>query len=96
MTKKQNLPLHPTHQAQVKKLNRVIGQLEGIKRMIEERRYCTDIITQTRAASSALKNIELSILETHLGHCVSEAFNSKNQAKSQIKINELIEVMKRF
>ncbi len=87
---------HPSHLAHINRMNRVIGQLQGIKRMIEERRYCPDILTQTRAASAALRGIEIAILETHLGHCVKDAFESKSLSESSKKITELVEVMKRF
>lgn len=88
--------LHPSHVAHLNRMNRVIGQLQGIKRMIEERRYCPDILTQTRAASAALRGIEIAILETHLGHCVKDAFESKSLNESSKKISELVELMKRL
>lgn len=87
---------HPSHLAHLNRMNRVIGQLQGIKRMIEERRYCPDILTQTRAATAALRGIEIAILETHLGHCVKDAFDSKSLNESSKKITELVELMKRF
>ena len=87
---------HPDHAEHLKKLNRVIGQLEGIKRMIEGRRYCPDILTQTRAAMAAIKSVELSIFEKHLGHCVSDAMNSEDPANASSKISELVNLVKRF
>ncbi len=93
---KKDTSKHPDHTGHVKKLNRVIGQIEGVKRMIEDRRYCPDILTQTRAAASALKSIELSILESHLGHCVADAFSSNNLSKANAKIDELVSIVKRF
>lgn len=88
--------MHPDHSIHVKRLNRMIGQLEGVKRMIEERRYCPDILTQTRAAASALKAIELAILETHLRHCVAEAMLSTNVREATSKVEELVKVVGRF
>ena len=93
---KKSVSTHPDHSVHVKKLNRVIGQLEGVKRMIEARRYCPDILTQTRAASSALKAVELAILEGHLSHCVTDALSSNNVTKSASKIEELLSIVKRF
>lgn len=93
---KPNPDHNPNHQETLKKLNRVIGQLEGIKRMILERRYCPDILTQTRAATAALRNVEVQILEKHLGHCVSQAMNSKSPTQASEKISEVIDIMKRF
>ncbi|TVQ76776.1 MAG: transcriptional regulator [Bradymonadales bacterium] len=70
---------HPKHEREFHRLNRVIGQLGGVRRMIEEQRYCPDILTQMQAIQSALKALELSILERHLQHCVSAAgVRSKN------------------
>lgn len=87
---------HPDHSAQLARLNRVIGQIEGIKRMIESRRYCPEILVQTRAVSSALKSIELGILGKHIRHCVSEALVTKNIKQSEAKIEELVSVLNRF
>ena len=87
---------HPCHKAELGKLNRVAGQIEGIKRMIEEGRYCTEIIAQMRAARAAIKSLEANILETHLGHCVSDALEAGNRKEAQEKINELKDLFKRF
>ena len=97
MTKKVATPKesHPSHCANIKTLNRVIGQLEGVRRMIEERRYCPDILIQTRAARAALKKTELAILRSHMNHCVAEAFREKNGDKSQEKIDEIITILER-
>jgi DNA-binding FrmR family transcriptional regulator len=82
---------NPDHTDDVKRINRMIGQLEGIKKMIDEQRYCHDILTQTKAVGAALKSLETSILSRHMGHCVASAFESKNKADSQKKIDELME-----
>ncbi len=87
---------HPDHSIQLKKLNRVLGQIEGIKRMVQNRRYCPDILLQTRAAASALKSIEMAILETHLRHCVSEALTSRDIHQATTKMEEIMKVMSRF
>jgi len=87
---------HPDHSKQNGNLNRAIGQLEAVKRMIEERKYCPDILTQIRAARSALKSVEASILEAHLGACVEDAFTSANAKNQKKKISELKEIFKRF
>lgn len=95
MTKK-SVQSHPCHLQHVKKLNRVIGQLEGVKRMIEDGRYCADILTQTRAASSALKSVEIAVLAAHLNHCVSDAVFSNSHSKATAKIEELVDLVRRF
>lgn len=85
--------LHPDHGAESAKLNRVIGQVEGVKKMIAERRYCPDILTQLRAARSALKTVEANILETHLKGCVAQAIR---EGYADDKIAEIKELFKRF
>lgn len=87
---------YPDHGKEISRLNRIIGQLEGVKKMIEEQRYCPDILTQLRAASSATKSLEASILEAHLGSCVAEAFESGNIGDQQKKVGELIALFKRY
>ena len=81
----------PDHSADEKRLNRIIGQLEGIKKMISDKRYCYDILVQTKAVTSAIKSLEASILERHMSHCVTAAFDSKNEKESQKKMEELLE-----
>lgn len=93
---KANLVEHPDHSPHIKKLNRIIGQLQGVQRMIAARRYCPDILIQTRAACSAIKVIELSILQTHLQHCVTEATSSSDSSESEKKIDELLDIVSRF
>lgn len=87
---------HPCHKAEIKKLNRVSGQVEGIKKMIDDGRYCPEIITQLRAARSALKSIEANILEEHLQSCVSDAMVSGDKKQTAKKIEELITLFKRY
>jgi DNA-binding FrmR family transcriptional regulator len=91
-----NKAQHPSHQEQVPNLNRVSGQIEGVKKMIEERRYCPDILTQLRAIRSAVKSIELRIINTHLSACVTEAFLSQDHKEQSKKIDEIKELLKKF
>jgi len=90
------LTKHPCHTSEVKKLNRVTGQVEGIKRMIEDGRYCPDILTQLRAVRAAIKSIELNILENHMQSCVTDAMKSGNEETANEKIAELKDIIKRF
>jgi len=85
---------NPDHSSQINRIRRMIGQLEGVQRMIEERRYCPDILTQTRAVSSAVHALEASILETHLRSCVTEALIANKEEKEK-KLSELLEIFKR-
>ncbi len=75
----------PAHTENLPRLNRISGQIEGIKKMIEEGRYCTDIIIQIRAARSALKAIEANILHKHLQHCVALSFQSESDRNKTIE-----------
>ena len=87
---------HPDHAKQTANLNRAVGQIEGVKRMIDERRYCPEILTQLCAARSAIKSVEANILEAHLGGCVDVAFKSKDETLQNKQIQELKEIFKRF
>lgn len=88
--------INPDHSKALKRINRVIGQLQGIQRMITDRRYCPEILTQTRAAGSALESLELQILRTHLTHCVTDAIKARDSKESAKKIDEIIKLFERF
>ncbi|SHG40091.1 DNA-binding transcriptional regulator, FrmR family [Geodermatophilus nigrescens] len=57
----------------LKRLRRIEGQVRGLQRMVEDEKYCIDILTQVSAVTSALQSVALGLLEEHLGHCVAEA-----------------------
>ena len=82
----------PDHTPQIKRINRMIGQLGGIKNMIEEEVYCPEILIQTKAVSSALRSLETSLLEGHLSGCVSDSFEVGEG--SDRKIEELLQIFK--
>ncbi len=84
---------HPDHSRHLTRLNRAKGQIEGIERMIVNRRYCPDIIAQLKAASSALKAIEAEIFKSHLRGCVKEAFSADDLFKSEEKIQEIVKLV---
>lgn len=86
---------HPDHSYILARLNKVQGQLGGIERMVQEKRYCVDILVQFRAAMAALRNIEVDVFKTHLQHCVTQAMNTKDPAEAQKKIDELTELLVR-
>lgn len=79
----------------LKNLNRVEGQVRGVAKMIEDERYCIDIVTQIEAARAALARIESDLLRQHLGHCVQRAMTSKNVAEQERVIEELVGVFRR-
>ena len=86
---------HPSHDSQVNRLRKIEGQVRGLQKMIEERRYCMDIVSQLRAVQGALKKVELGILETHLQHCVQDALNSRNSEDAEAKIQEIIQLLQK-
>jgi len=84
----------PNHSKETSNLNRAIGQLEGIKKMIGDNRYCIDILTQCKAVKSAIKSIERNILERHLSSCVVKAF--EDDKDKEIKIKEILDLIKKI
>lgn len=82
------------HSAELKRLNRIKGQVEGVERMINERRYCPEIVQQIKAARAALKGLEATIIESHMRHCVKEAIASRDAYVVQEKIEEVILLLK--
>ena len=79
----------------LRRLNRIEGQVRGLTRMLEEERYCIDIITQISAVRAALRRAEEEILRDHVGHCLEEAIVTGNRAEQRRKIAELMEVVGR-
>ncbi|MFL5204396.1 MAG: metal-sensitive transcriptional regulator [Microvirga sp.] len=79
-----------------KRLARVEGQVRGIARMVEEDRYCIDILTQLGAVSTALEAVALKVLEEHVQHCVAGALASGDEAAATEKSRELLEAVQRF
>ena len=79
----------------LKRLGRLEGQVRGIARMVEEDRYCIDIVTQIAAARAALRKVEEEILREHVAHCVEHAIASGNKADQRRKVAELMDVMGR-
>ncbi|WP_020179927.1 metal-sensitive transcriptional regulator [Methylopila sp. M107] len=78
-----------------KRLNRIEGQVRGIARMLEEDRYCIDVVTQISAVRAALKRVEEEILKDHVGHCVENAIQSGNKDEQRQKVAELVDVLGR-
>ncbi len=85
-----------THKETLNRLSRIAGQVQGVKRMVEEEKYCIDIVTQIQAARSALRSVEMKILEKHMHHCVHDAFASGSQKNADEKMEELLCVMKKY
>ncbi len=78
-----------------KRLSRIEGQVRGLARMVEEDRYCIDIVTQISAVRAALARVEEEILRDHVAHCVEGAIASGNAAEQRKKVAELMDVLAR-
>jgi DNA-binding FrmR family transcriptional regulator len=85
--------MHPPHHDQLPGLNRIEGQIRGIKKMIENQRYCVDILTQLKAVKAALHKVEQQVLKTHMQHCLMHAVTSEDQKEIQEKIDELMKLL---
>jgi CsoR family transcriptional regulator, copper-sensing transcriptional repressor len=86
----------PHKEQLLKRLARVEGQVRGISRMVEDDRYCIDILTQLGAVSTALEAVALKVLEEHVQHCVAGALASGDPAAAEEKSRELLEAVQRF
>lgn len=83
------------HHDELARLRRIEGQVRGLQRMIEEDRYCIDILTQIRSVTRALYKVSDSVLERHLHHCVAGALKSGDAAEKEQKLQEVITVLER-
>ena len=87
---------HATHQDTIPRLKRIEGQVRGIIRMVEEERYCMDILVQLQAIKAALGKVEAEMLKQHAAHCVEDAFRSGDAAEQRQKFTELVDLMGKF
>jgi CsoR family transcriptional regulator, copper-sensing transcriptional repressor len=85
----------PDRSSRLKRLSRIEGQVRGLARMVEDDRYCIDIITQISAVRAALRRVEEDILRDHIAHCVEHAIVSGNADEQREKIAELMDVLGR-
>ena len=77
----------------LKRLNRVEGQVRGLCRMVEDERYCIDVVTQVSAVRAALKRVEEEVLKDHVAHCVERAISAGDRDEQRKKITELMRVL---
>jgi CsoR family transcriptional regulator, copper-sensing transcriptional repressor len=82
--------------ALTKRLHRIEGQVRGIERMVEDDRYCIDILTQIGAVRTALEQVGAKVLDDHVTHCVAGAISSGDQDAAAEKTKELLEAVQRF
>ncbi len=83
-------------EALVRRLHRIEGQVRGIERMVDDDRYCIDILTQISAVTTALESVAFRILDDHVNHCVAGALASGDAAEAGAKSKELLEAVHRF
>ncbi len=100
----EEVPMTPDTQARgysatkdqlMKRLARVEGQVRGVAKMVDEDRYCIDVVTQLRAARAALARVENEMLKEHLGHCVEAAITGGDPEEQRRKMAELIQLLER-
>jgi CsoR family transcriptional regulator, copper-sensing transcriptional repressor len=83
-------------EALIKRLHRIEGQVRGIERMVEDDRYCIDVITQIAAVNTALESVAFKILDEHVNHCVAGALAAGDEEAAEVKSRELLEAVHRF
>jgi CsoR family transcriptional regulator, copper-sensing transcriptional repressor len=79
----------------LKRLARIEGQLRGVGRMVEDDRYCVDVLMQTAAVRSALRAVERLVIEDHANHCMEEAILSGNPDEQRTKFRELVALLEK-
>lgn len=79
----------------INRLSRIEGQVRGIARMVEDDRYCIDVLTQLQAARAALSRVETEMLKDHLGHCIEAAITGGDVTEQRAKAGELIQLLER-
>jgi CsoR family transcriptional regulator, copper-sensing transcriptional repressor len=82
--------------ALLKRLRRIEGQVRGLQRMIEEDRYCIDVLTQVSAVTTALDSVAFLVLEEHVEHCVADALAAGDETEATAKSAELLAAVHRF
>ena len=85
-----------THTSQLTRLNRIEGQVRGIKKMVEDKRYCVDILIQLSSAIGALRKVQENIFQHHIESCVHDSLHSSNEADKEEKIEEIIKLVSQF
>ncbi len=84
---------HPCHKKHLASIRRIEGQIRGIVKMIEEEKYCIDILNQTKAVRTAIATVEGKILKTHLRECIKDSLGGSEEFED--KVEELLKVLKR-
>jgi len=87
---------YPSHDEELARLKKIEGQIKGIQKMVEERRYCIDILTQLGSVVGAIQKVEENILNRHLRTCVRESFIVRGREVRERKVEEIIALLGRF
>ncbi|MHC4291267.1 MAG: metal-sensitive transcriptional regulator [Planctomycetota bacterium] len=87
---------NPDHSDNSVALRRIEGQVRGVQRMVEEKKYCVDILTQISAIKGALARVEENILRKHLQHCVTDAVKGGTETERQEKLEEIVNLLHLF
>jgi DNA-binding FrmR family transcriptional regulator len=85
--------MHQNRDAALKRLKRLEGQVRGIARMVEEDRYCVDVLTQIAAVRAALKGVEKLVIDDHAAYCIEDALASGDRDDQRAKFTELLELL---
>jgi DNA-binding FrmR family transcriptional regulator len=86
----------PRHKDCLNRLSRIEGQVRGVSKMIEEERYCIDLLMQLRAIRAALGKVESEVLKDHADHCIADAVKSGSEKEQREKFSELIDLFDRY
>ena len=84
---------NPSHENNLIALRRIEGQVRGVQRMVEDRKYCIDILNQINAVKGALGRVEEKILQKHFQHCVTEAVKGTSRREKQQKLDEILKLI---
>jgi len=84
---------HPNHADNIVALRRIEGQVRGVQKMIEDHKYCIDILTQIHAVKGALSSVEEKILEKHFKNCVTDAVKGASEKEKQQKMDEILKLI---
>ncbi|WP_296417032.1 metal-sensitive transcriptional regulator [Pseudooctadecabacter sp.] len=85
--------MHKNRDAALNRLKRLEGQVRGIAKMIEDDRYCVDVLTQIAAARAALKGVEKLVIDDHAAHCIEDALASGDPQDQRAKFTELLDLL---
>ena len=80
----------------IRRLRRIEGQVRGLQKMVEERRYCVDVLIQIDAARAALARVQDQLLEAHLNHCVADALDGEDGGARREKVEEVVTLLKKY